>query len=389
MFKRMYSILGNSCLILGPRGVGKSTFVLEQVQPALIIDLLKAKTFRELQMNPSLLEDQTAHLKKNETVFIDEIQKIPSLLDEVHRLIETKKIHFIMTGSSARKLRQSGTNLLAGRALGLKMFPLTLKELNGTQDILDVLKFGTLPTTINQRDIADEYLASYVDLYLKEEVFQESLTRNLEAFSHFIEIAGQYHGQLINFENIGREIAISGDTIKSWFQILIDTLVGRKVEAYPTLIFPKQMRHSKFYFFDSGIAWAATGQSFKEIPTEYKGFQFESLILNEVLTYLEVSRKKYRIFHFSVSQKGDVDFLIQRKKKSFNSAEELISLEVKASRLWKNGSEKLSMELKSALPKTIARSLAVYLGQQRLTKGSLEIFPIQEFVESLWSGELI
>lgn len=387
MYQRAYPKMKQSILILGARGVGKSTFVREQLQPDMEIDLLHTLTRRSLSLNPSGLEDRVSHLRSGNTVFIDEIQKIPELLDEVHRLIEKKKIKFILTGSSARKLKQKGTNLLAGRALGQKMFPLSLYELKD-YDIERVLKYGTLPT-IHSSDVdPQEYLSSYVEYYLREEVFQESLTRNLNEFSQFTSIAGQYQGQILNYENVGRELGKSGDTIKSWFQILEDTLVGMRIPAYEAKVFTRENKHPKFYFFDSGVAWAATGQDFNDIPAEYKGYQFESLILNEVRTYFECHRKKIEITFLSVPETGDIDFIFKTKKKNLSDSEKIISLEIKATPNWKNGFEKMSLSLKTKAPKRVQRSLAVYLGKERLTKSSLEIFPLKDFVRELWSGNI-
>lgn len=388
MIERAYPLLKESLLLLGPRGVGKSTFVRTQLKPDLELDLLHSQTKRALMLNPSLLEEHVAHLKKGDVVFIDEIQKIPELLDEVHRLIEKLKLKFILTGSSARKLRRAGTNLLAGRALGLKMFPLSLHEIKDYK-IDRLLKYGTLPTVLVGTVSSEEYLNSYVDHYLKEEIFQEGLTRNLSEFTEFTSIAGQYHGQILNYESIARELKKSGDTVKSWFQILEDTLVGARIEPYKANVFSRENRHPKFYFFDSGVAWASTGQDFSEIPTEFKGYQFESLILNEIRTYLECHRKRFQIYFLSVPQVGDIDFIVQIAKKSLSKPEKVVSIEVKANKEWKNGYEKMSLELKSKAASKVHKSFAVYLGSRRLTKKDLHIFPLNDFVKSLWNGEIL
>ena len=387
MIKRAYPLFKESILLLGPRGVGKSTFVRAQIKPDLEIDLLNSKSRRNLSLNPSDLEEQIAHLNPGEVVFIDEIQKIPELLDEVHRLIEKYKLKFILTGSSARKLKNSGTNLLAGRALGFKMFPLSLYEIQNYK-IENILKFGTLPTVLVGTVAPEEYLNSYVDLYLKEEIFQESLTRNLDEFSQFTQLAAQYHGQILNYESIARELGKSGDTVKAWFQILEDTLVGKRLKPYQAKVFVRENKHPKFYYFDPGVAWASTGQNFNEIPIEFKGFQFESIILNEIQTYFECHRKKFDIYFLSVPQVGDIDFIIQTKKKSLSQPEKVVSLEVKASKDWKNGFENLSMQLRHKAPKKVTRSLAVYLGTKRLTKKDVEVFPLSEFIKELWAGKL-
>ena len=297
-FKRIYEKPKSSILLLGPRGTGKSTFIKTEAEPDLIIDLLKQETYRKLSLHPSLLEEMLSHLKPQQSVLIDEIQKIPALLDEVHRLIEDKNIIFYLTGSSARKLKKEGTNLLAGRALSKKIFCLSLKEIGSACSIQNLLFSGSLPKAVTEKnpDQINDFLFTYVETYLKEEVFQEGLTRNLNEFSKFIEVAGQYHGQIVNLANLSREIGKSGDTIKSWFQILQDTLIGQLIEPYPLKIADKETKHPRFYYFDCGVARAAQGVSnIEEIP-EQRGFYLETIILNEIKTYLEVHRKKYKIF---------------------------------------------------------------------------------------------
>jgi predicted AAA+ superfamily ATPase len=177
--------------------------------------------------------------------------------------------------------------------------------------------------------------------------------------------------------------------VKAWFQILEDTLVGTRVDPYSAKVFTRENKHPKFYFFDPGVAWASTGQDFNEIPSEFKGYQFESLILNEIQTYLECHRKRFQIYFLSVPQLGDVDFIIQVKKKNLSNPERIVSIEVKASKDWKNGFEKMSLELRAKAPQKVHKSLAIYLGTQRLTKKDLEIFPLQEFVKELWAGKLL
>lgn len=385
-FKRVYSFPKNSIFLFGPRGIGKSTLVRDSLKPDLTIDLLQAKFHRALSINPSHLEELTGHLKESQTVFIDEIQKIPELLDEVHKLIEEKKLIFYLTGSSARKLKKSGVNLLAGRAFSKKMFPLTLFEIGTARKLDHILQYGSLPKSVQEKDdeLAEEYLASYVQTYLREEVFQEALTRNIAQFSHFIEVAGQYHGLILNFENIAREVGTSGDTIKAWFQILEDTLVGALVPAYRLNMAKNETKHSRFFFFDSGVARVAEGlKDFSEVP-ERKGFYFEGLILNELRIYAEVHKKKWNIYFYNIPSSGDIDFIIETKRKGLSQPAEFITLEVKLAKKWDSKFEKTSLAVKEKRPKNVKRMLAVYLGEKRLTKNQMEIFPLEQFVKELW-----
>ncbi|MBC7419827.1 MAG: ATP-binding protein [Bdellovibrio sp.] len=390
-YLRVYPKFTKSVLLLGPRGTGKSTYIKDIIKPNLTIDLLKTSVFRELLKNPSLIEDMISHVLAGETVFIDEIQKIPELLDEVHRLIENKKIKFILTGSSARKLKKQGVNLLAGRAIYQKFFPLSLFEIKNRKPIDSILFTGLLPYALSLDSNADcnDFLFSYVESYLKEEIFQEGLTRNLADFTYFLELAGQYHGQIINYENIAREVSKSGEAVKAWFQILEDTLIGEMIEPYSLNLYPKETKHKKFYFFDHGIARAASGIKTMEEVAEKKGFYLESLILNELKVYKEVKKENFKIYFYNVSGKGDVDFIIEVKKKTLSQPAEFITLEIKNTKKWNSQFSQLQHEIKNNFPKKCRKSIAVYRGEQRLTQKGIEIFPLDQFIESLWSGEII
>ena len=389
-YRRIYLKDSRSILLLGPRGSGKSTFIKETVQPDLSIDLLRSVDYRTLNKNPSELEDMTAHLKPNDVVFIDEIQKVPELLDEVHRLIENKKLIFILTGSSARKLKKQGVNLLAGRALSRRMFPLCFKEIDDRKSLNEILFRGTLPYALNlkTREEVNDYLFSYVETYLKEEIIQEGVVRNLNEFSKFVELAGQYHGQIVNLENISREVGKSGDTIKSWFQILQDTLIGEYLEAYSLKALPKESKHPKFYYFDPGVARAAEGIKNIDAFPEKNGFYFESLILNELKVYKEVSRGDFKIYFYNVPTQGDVDFIIETKKKSLSSPAQIVTIDVKLTKKWNSQFEKLPKLIAEKAPKQLKKSVAIYLGDRRLTKNNIEIYPLADFIKALWDGKL-
>lgn len=388
LYQRVYHKPKESILLLGPRGTGKSTFLKHEAQPKLIIDLLRQDIFRELSLHPERLESRVAHLKRNETILIDEIQKIPSLLDEVHRLVEDLGFVFYLTGSSARKLKRNGVNLLAGRALSRKMYPLTLQEIGATKKISTILEYGSLPKAVAESnpELANDFLFSYVETYLKEEIFQEGLSRHINDFSKFVELAGQYQGQILNYENIAREVGKSGDTIQSWFQILEDTLVGYRIEPYPLNIATKETRHPRFYFFDCGIARAAEGLSSLQDFPERKGFYFETLILNELKAYLEVSKKKYKIHYYNISSLGDIDFIIELRKKTMSSQAKLLGIEVKLTKKWNSSFEKMSKKVFDLAPKKFDRMIAIYLGDSRITHRHIEVFPLNDFIQSLWAG---
>lgn len=377
-------------MLLGPRGIGKSTFVRESIKPDLTIDLLHNTTYRQLHLEPSRIEELVGHLNRGQVVFVDEVQKIPELLDEVHRLIEARGLLFFLTGSSARKLRSSGVNLLDGRAISKKMYPLTLREIGRRRPLETVLRNGGLPRAVTDDDNAsvDEYLATYVETYLKEEVFQEGLTRNLATFSRFIECAGQFHGMTLNYESISRDLGVSGDTVRSWFQILVDTLIGSVLPAYPLNMERNETKHGRFYLFDAGVARAAEGLiDFSETP-ERRGFYFEGILLNELKAYCEVHRKSWRLFYYGVPGLGDIDLVIETRRKTMSAPARIITIEIKLAKEWKTAYDKLSLRIRERCPNQIARSIGIYCGTRRLTRNGLDVFPLAQFLDELWDGRL-
>ena len=261
---------GSSILLLGPRGVGKTQIIRNEIihlQHVLEIDLLKSEIYRRLFEKPeSLRADVEFAIKQATTanngkllVFIDEVQRVPEILNEVHYLIEANKdrVQFVLTGSSARKLRRQEANLLAGRLRQLKLHPITYAELELPLD--RCLQFGQLPTAINTPQVS--YLESYVDLYLREEIYQESLIRNQQVFSRFLDVAAQYSGELISFSKLARMSNTTDVTVKEYFQILVDTLLVHRLDAFSYSTAKQISQKPRFYFFDIGVLNAARGES--------------------------------------------------------------------------------------------------------------------------------
>lgn len=388
--KRVYKETNSSVLLLGPRGTGKSTFVKTEIRPDLTIDLLKSTEFRQLTKNPNLLEELVGHLKEKQTVFIDEVQKIPELLDEVHSLIENKNLRFILSGSSARKLKKSGANLLAGRAVSRKMYPFSMYELDSKIKIKSLIEGGSLPlcSLLEDLELVNEHLFSYVETYLKEEIQQEGLVRNVNEFSEFISMAGQMHGQILNYENIAKSIGKSGDTIKAWFQILYDTLLGQEIKSYSLNLFPKESKHSKFFLFDNGVARAAEGLTTLENHPERRGFYLENLILNEIKVYCEAKQKRVNIYYYNVPSMGDIDFIVEIQKKSHSRPAQIITFDIKHSAEWKTEFSKMSQIVNERVPNRVHKMIGIYLGKKRLTQKKIQIFPIEEFVKQLWNEDI-
>lgn len=387
-FQRCYKIPSKSFFLLGPRGVGKSTWIRSEAKYQLAIDLLEHKSFLELQRDPSRLEAKVSPLKKGDTVFIDEIQRLPELLNEVHRLMESHKLNFILTGSSARKLKRSGANLLAGRAHTYHMFPFSFSELGNRFKIADALTSGTLPVVIRDSELAEETLNSYVETYLREEIKEEALVRRVDEFVRFLAIAGQLNAQVLNFGNVGRETGKSANTVQNWYQILEETLLGSFVKPYRPGFKVRESGHPKFYWFDSGVARVAAGIASVDLDSLWKGFAFETLILNELRIYKEVSRKRYGVFYYGTPGAGEIDFLIETRPKMKGHQAEFLTVEVKHSNQWKREYETPSRQLKEFAKGAHQRMLGVYLGKEILKFGEFEVLPFSIFIEKLFAGKL-
>lgn len=385
---RIYPLPKKSFFLFGPRGVGKSTWIKAHYNHALEIDLLQHKNFIELQNNPDTLEQRVAHLKRGAWVFIDEIQKLPSLLDEVHRLIEKRGLHFILTGSSARKIKCQGVNLLAGRALTHKMYPFSLRELGTQSSIKTRCILGLLPIVLNNPENAEQTLYSYVETYLREEIKEEAAVRRLDQFSRFLQIAGRLSGQVINFQNIARETGRSGPAVSKWYDILEETLLAHRIEPYRPGFKVRETGHPKYYLFDPGVARVCAQIGADEFGSTEMGFSLETLILNELLVYREISGRMKPIYYYSTPGAGEIDFLIETKAKTINHPAEFITLEIKLSTKWKSEFEAPSRALFNFAKTKHKRMIGVYLGTDRLTRHGFEVYSLADFINELFEGKI-
>lgn len=270
--------------------------------------------------NPDLLIADIKALGSKEWIVIDEVQKIPKLLDLVHKLIVERKIKFALTGSSSRKLKREGANLLAGRAFVQNLFPLTFFELNEKFNLNEVLKWGSMPQIYSYDNETDKklFLNSYIKTYLKEEIILEQLVRNVEGFRDFLEIAAQMNGRTINLSKIAREASIDSKTVKEYFQILEDTLIGFWVPGYHKSVRKAQTFQSKFYLFDVGIQRAIEGSlDSPPVPgTSAYGQYFENYFFTEVFRFNEYSQKNYKISHYNTSTGQEIDLILSKGRKT-------------------------------------------------------------------------
>jgi predicted AAA+ superfamily ATPase len=381
-YSRSFQAPKQSFFLFGPRGTGKSTWLVQNLKNALYLNLLKSSDYLPLMKNPSLLRDQVLG-SESHWIVIDEIQKIPQLLDEVHQILFEfeNKYKFALTGSSARKLKKENANMLAGRARYREFFTLTSLELNFDFQIEDILKYGTLPSVRNLPKIVDkiDYLDSYVTTYLREEIAQEALTRNLESFVRFLEVAALMNAQTLNISNISRDVGVARTTVDSYFSILVDTLICSKISGFRLKSKVKETVQAKLYFFDCGIAQAMSGQLRENLSSHQRGFLFETFILNEIKAYNSYSMKGGTISYWSTPNENEVDFI-------FRDGSKFTGIEVKSSENWL---DKWNLGLQTLLDsKKIQKAYGIYCGTRPLKKDAIHILPVIEFCKRLWRGEL-
>ena len=310
-YRRLLTIdkdMRESVLLLGPRGTGKTYWLKQHFPAAVYFDLLDSETYTEFLGNPSLLAARIPKGYKG-WVIIDEIQKIPTLLNEVHRLIEHNGYRFVLTGSSARALRRKGVNLLAGRALTYYMHPLTATELD-TQFNLDYsLQYGLLPS-VYVSDRPEYYLTSYVQTYLKEEVLQEALTRNLALFTKFLVTASFSQGETLNYSEIAREIGSNRQTVANFFDILDDLLIAVRLPVFTRCAKRKMVSQVKFYFFDTGVFRVLRPRGPLDSDEEQAGAALETLFLQHVRALNDYLHLGYTLYYWRTREQQEVDFIL-------------------------------------------------------------------------------
>ncbi|HHL35510.1 MAG TPA: ATP-binding protein [Desulfobulbaceae bacterium] len=301
-----------SFFLFGPRATGKTTWLRQLFPEAVYIDLLKSDVYTMLLAAPERLV-QMIPPDCREPVIIDEVQRVPELLNEIHRLIEQKKnkknLRFILTGSSARKLRAKGVNLLAGRALTRFMHPLTVQELGNDFSLETSLRFGHLPAIYSEPDPAD-YLASYIQTYLREEVQQEGLTRNLQVFARFLEAASFSQGSVLNISEVARDCGAGRKLVEQYFYILEDLLLAHRLPVFSKRAKRRMVSHPKFYFFDAGVYRAIRPKGPLDRPEEIDGMALETLMFQELLAVNDLHRLGYELFYWRTSNGQEVDFVL-------------------------------------------------------------------------------
>ncbi|MBI4353379.1 MAG: ATP-binding protein [Candidatus Omnitrophica bacterium] len=360
---------------MGSRGTGKSTWIHHSFPQARTFNLLDESLYQSLLRDISLFSGELNTLSQNTWVVVDEVQRLPELLNEAHRFIETKNLRFVLCGSSARKLKKQGTNLLAGRALKRTMYPFVPEELGKDFDIETALAFGTLPV-IWQSLSKKESLSAYVELYLKEEIQAEALVRNLPGFARFLPIAALFHAQTLNTSGLSRDAGVSRTTVSGYIQILEDTLMAFRLPAFEGGLRVREKRHPKFYWIDAGLVRAVKKQ-FSPLSHEERGSIFEGWVANLLRIYGDYHDLFDDWYYWSPAEakQTEVDFLLKRRN-------EFIAVEAKStptvSSIQLAGLRAIE-ELKN-----VKRRILVYAGKRTLrTPDGIDILPLSEFTQTL------
>lgn len=365
----------DSCFFWGARQTGKSTLLGIRFPEARYIDLLKSDEFERYNRRPSLLREELSLLPAGELVIIDEIQKLPALLDEVHWLMTNHNLRFILSGSSARKLKRSGANLLGGRAVRKNLYPLVSAEIPEF-DLVKACNYGTLPRHYLGANTTKR-IQAYVGDYLQEEIKAEALTRNLAVFTRFMEVAALSNGEIVNYHNIASECGVSSPTIKEYFSILEETLIGYLVPAFTEKVKRRVIQSPRFYYFDTGIANYLLNRTEVRPGSPEFGHIFEHLIILELIAYISYSETSHRLFYWRTTTGYEVDAVIGPAK---------LAIEIKSSEEVQSHHTKGLRAFSEEFPD--ARLIIVSMDKYPRQMNGIEIYPASQFLSTLWSGIL-
>jgi len=382
MFARLFRLPNHSFFLFGPRGTGKTTWLRHVLPHALWFDLLRTQTFLALTRQPESFRQQVEARPKGSWVVVDEVQRLPSLLNEVHALIAERgrAYRFALSGSSARKLKRMDVNLLAGRVINRQFFPLTAAELHYDFDPDRVLRFGLLPQIHAEPDFALDALEAYAANYIREEIQQEAIVRRLDSFSRFLELAALMNGQIANVAGLARDAAVARPTVQGYFAVLVDTLIGTWLPAWRKRAKVKEVATPKFYLFDPGVVRALAGRLRESLDASERGFLLETWILHELRAAMASQDTGGHLHYWRTPSGSEVDFVWTRGRHA-------VGLEVKAASTWRH-------EYGAALKALIAQGslqagFGTYLGSAELKDGPLRVFPLKRFLKELASGHVL
>lgn len=369
-----------SCLILGPRQTGKSTYVRSFLaaskEKSFAIDLLEEDAALRLTKDPGRFASEVERAVSSgcRLVFIDEVQKAPLLLDEVHRLIESLGIRFLLTGSSARKLKRGGANLLAGRISVRHLHPFTASELGDSFDLERTLRFGTLPPVATADDAsAIEILRAYANTYLREEIQAEALVRNLGGFARFLDVVAAQCGELLNYSAIGRDAMIATRTVQEYFQVLEDTLLGFRLEAFRSSPRARLVAHPKFYLFDTGVTNAINRRLSDPPDAVARGRLFEQFIVLESMRILDYAQSECRLAYWRTHNGAEVDLVLEKHGKP------KLAAEIKSGRMIR-GSDVTGLRSFAEAHPAVPRVVVAPIKNPYRVEPKIDVIPVGEFL---------
>ncbi len=379
MYRRIFDIenrLDEAMFLFGGRQTGKSTLLKERFPKAVFIDLLKSDVRNRFKQHPEEFRERLLRYPPETLVIVDEIQKVPDLLDEVHWLMVEKGLWFILSGSSARKIKKSGANNLGGRAIPETLFPLVSAEIPDF-DLERAVQNGMIPrhyVVANARN----RMRAYIDLYLKEEIIEESLVQNADEFVRFMEVAAIMDGEILNYENVASDCEVSANTVKAYYKILVDTLLGFEVPAYRKVIKRKLYKAPRFYYFDVGIANHLTKRYHLAPRTPEYGHAFEHLIMQEIAAYLGYTNSDEELTYWHTYENLEVDAVIGDAR---------VAIEIKSKEHIDHDDKKGVTEFAKEHPDT--RQIIVSRDRISRRSGDVDLYYVTDFFKALWAGEII
>jgi predicted AAA+ superfamily ATPase len=379
---RALPLPSTSFFLLGPRGTGKTTWLRNALPDALWFDLLRTATFLDLSRDPEAFRRRVEAKDRGTWIVVDEVQRLPTLLNEVHALIAEhgRRFRFALSGSSARKLKRLDVNLLAGRAINRQFFPLTAAEVGFDVPIERVLRFGLLPQMWTEPELAVDALDAYVSNYLREEVQQEAMVRRLDAFARFLQVAALMNGQVANVAGLARDAAVARPTVQGYFETLIDTLIGTWLPAWRRRAKVKEVASPKFYLFDPGVARALAGRIREPLESAERGPLLETWVLHELRAAIAIQNVGGELHYWRTPSGSEVDFIWTRGSRA-------VGIEVKATTRWRQAD---GAAIRGLLEAGALRSgYVVYTGTAEMKDGDVWVMPIANFLRRLTAGDVL
>ena len=384
MYTRRAAPPDRSFFLFGPRGTGKTTWLRQAFPKALWFDLVRDAELLRLVRDPDAFRQGVEAAPPGAWVVVDEVQRHPALLNDVQDLISRhgRRHRYALTGSSARRLRREHANMLAGRVVNRRFFPLTAAELGADFRLDHALRWGTLPAVASEGDLRArvELLEAYVENYITQEIRLEAAVRRLDAFTRFLEVAALANAQVTNVSNLSRDAAVARPTVQGYFETLVDTLIGVWLPAWRPRARVKEVGHPKFYFFDTGVARALAGRSREPLERAERGPLLETYVFHELRAYQDHTGCGGEFSYWGTPSRSEVDFIWTRGRRA-------VGIEVKASTRWRGEAARALADLVAS--GIIGRAYAVYEGPTPLRAGSIDVLPVAAFLERLSAGKII